>query len=245
MSSAFLRLRPVCGERDGFRDRVIQRGGAARLNPPQFGRRPAPCCASTATPVPAGCRSGTGTPRPRRRAGRRGSAAAPACAACIFSPDMLPLVSRTMPRLTGHALGGEVRDRTELAVLVDAEVLLAQAGDEAAAPVADRGRDVDQLDAGSEAKGFLIRSLALLGTLLRGDRGDGREGERERRRVSVRPWRAPGNLAVLRRGAVGAAIDVSDHRTVRRTEADAIARDRPVDRHSDDERRLVARGEQT
>ena len=81
-----------------------------------------------------------------------------------------------MPRLTGHALGGEVRDRTKLAVLVDAEILLVQAGDEAAAPVADRGRDVDQLDAGSEAKGFLIRSLALLGTLLRGDRGDGREG---------------------------------------------------------------------
>ena len=82
-----------------------------------------------------------------------------------------------MPRLTGHALRGEVRDRTKLAVLVDAEILLAQAGDEAAAAVADRGRDVDQLDARSEAKGFLIGSLAFLRTLLRGDRGDGREGE--------------------------------------------------------------------
>jgi hypothetical protein len=46
---------------------------------------------------------------------------------------------------------------------------------------------------------------------------------------------------LLRRGAVGAAIDVSDDRTVGRTEADAIPCDRAVDRNSDDERRLVAR----
>ena len=45
---------------------------------------------------------------------------------------MLPLVSSSDAEADRHALAAEVRDLLPLAVLVDGEVLLAQAGDEAA-----------------------------------------------------------------------------------------------------------------
>ena len=73
-----------------------------------------------------------------------------------FSPAMLPLVSTTMPRLTGVALGAEVRDLDRLVVLVDDEVFLAQAGTKRPDAIGDRGGDVDQLDAALEPEALLL-----------------------------------------------------------------------------------------
>ena len=65
----------------------------------------------------------------------------------ILSPSMLPLVSSTMPRLTGTRSALKCVTVLRLLVVVDAEVVLGQAGDEAAGLVGHRRGDVDQLDA--------------------------------------------------------------------------------------------------
>ena len=65
---------------------------------------------------------------------------------------MLPLVSSTMPRLTGTRSALKCVTVYRLVVFVDDEVFLAEPGDEAAAGVGDRRRDVDQLDAALEAE---------------------------------------------------------------------------------------------
>ncbi len=69
------------------------------------------------------------------------------------------------PETHRHALGVEMGDRLRLIVLVDAEVLLAQARDEPAVAVGDGRGHVDQFDAGAEAKRLLIL------VLLREERG--------------------------------------------------------------------------
>src|SRR4051812_4335435 len=63
----------------------------------------------------------------------------------------------------GHAFGAEMRHRLHLLVVVDAEVLARQAGDEAAALVGDGCVHVDQHDAGAELerRGVLRRRLLL------------------------------------------------------------------------------------
>ena len=97
---------------------------------------------------------------------------------------MLPLVSTTMPRLTGTRSAAEMRDGHRLVVLVDDEVLLAQAGDEPAAGVGHRRRDVDQLDAALEAEarllGFGLRRRRLRRRLLPVQRDDERREQRRR-----------------------------------------------------------------
>ena len=129
-----------------------------------------------------------------------------------------------------HAFGGEVRDRPQLAVLVDPEVVLPEAGHEPAVAVADRGGDVDQLDAGAEAE------------LLPFGRRSGRSCADSAARATTTAAETSAAVRfnepmacslrrVPRRGAVGAAIDVRDDRAVRAAEPDPVARDGAGDRH--------------
>ena len=59
------------------------------------------------------------------------------------------------PKADRHALRAEVRDLLRHVVFVDDEVVLLQAGDEAARRVGDRRGDVDQLDARAELEPVL------------------------------------------------------------------------------------------
>ena len=78
----------------------------------------------------------------------------PLRAASIFSPAMLPLVSSTMPRLTGTRSALKYVIVLRLVVFVDDEVLLPQTGNESSVRVGHRRRHVDQFDAALEAEAF-------------------------------------------------------------------------------------------
>ncbi len=94
---------------------------------------------------------------------------------------MLPLVSRTMPRLTGTRSALKCVTVCELIVFVDEEVLLPETGHESAARVGHRRRDVDQLDAALEPERIATLIGARGGRLLPAQRGDGQKNGGERR----------------------------------------------------------------
>ena len=77
------------------------------------------------------------------------------CAARNFSPDMLPLTSSTMPRLTGTRSLLKCEICCFCAVLAHHEVLLAEVPGEASRAVGHGGGDVDQLGGASEAEAVL------------------------------------------------------------------------------------------
>ncbi len=98
-------------------------------------------------------------------------------AAYHFSPCMLPLVSRTMPRLTGVRSDGEVRDLDRLVVFEHDEVFLGEALQEASRAIGHGGGHVDELHAAAEAKPFLPRDRnGGVETKQHGERGDSRRG---------------------------------------------------------------------
>ena len=71
---------------------------------------------------------------------------------------MLPLVSSTMPRLTGTRSALKCVTSRGSLVLVYQEVLLLKTGDEPAARIGDRRGDVDQFDAAAEPETFRRRT---------------------------------------------------------------------------------------
>ena len=91
---------------------------------------------------------------------------------------MLPLVSTTMPRLTGVRSALKCVTSTRLVVLVDQEVFLAQTAVEASRSVGDGRRDVDQLDAALELEPPCSCSRAKLAG------GERKNDRSERRRCS-------------------------------------------------------------
>ena len=175
------RLLPVApggGERNRFRDRVVQRRRAARLDAPQLRGDLFLVPSSRDAPARAGCRTGRGTLRrllPSSSNRNRWSA-------CLRGDQLVAFHAAAGveddAEADRDALRGEVRDRPQLAVLVDPEIVLTEAGDEPASPVTHGRGDVDQLDPGAEAE---LLPLAGGGPLLRGHRhqrhDDGRGDE--------------------------------------------------------------------
>ena len=72
---------------------------------------------------------------------------------------MLPLVSSVDAEAHRHPLGIELRDRLQLAVFVDEEVVLLQIAHEPPAIVSDRDRHADELDARAKRKPLTRRPL--------------------------------------------------------------------------------------
>ena len=136
-----------------------------------------------------------------------------------------------------HALVAEVRDFLPLAVLEDGEVVLAQAGHEAAVVVGDRGRDVDQLDAALEAE----PSCASVPAPSDGRDAAAASDEREQRAGRVSASSSHRVSVRLQRRLFGAAIDVAhDARVGAEADADS-GRRRGTFGNRHHERRLVAR----
>jgi hypothetical protein len=77
--------------------------------------------------VRTGAEAITGRTRPARRSSAGRKRSIEFTADDHFSPAMLPLVSTTMPRLTGVRSALKLRHLDGLVVLVDDEILLAQA----------------------------------------------------------------------------------------------------------------------
>ena len=74
---------------------------------------------------------------------------------------MLPLVSSTMPRLTGTRSELKCVTSTGLVIVMDDEVGLLEARDEASRVVGHGDRHIDELNAASEAESLLRNQLAV------------------------------------------------------------------------------------